>query len=268
MENYERKLDAEVTRWCRVHSDPIFIGDYFLADGNSEKTANATATFVRFGGRHYAITCAHVLDIADDKRAQSAYGRETLRLMAGKAALNFSSFGPDGQRSSFIRLDEDGYALDLGIAAIDGYWALLCGEKQKEAIDLDEWQEPPWEKIELGAAAGYATLRKRRSGKMVETDMPVAYADLHTPLGPDTREFTLHSTLEEPHGVYFSGMSGGPIVGCWDDRFLPIGIVFEGEPSSPREGESLFAGANDILIRGLLLTPSRFERWLDRAQLQ
>mgnify|MGYP003650082218 CR=1 FL=1 len=53
-------------------------------------------------------------------------------------------------------------------------------------------------------------------------------------------------------------------MGCWDKEFAPIGLIFEGSPSSREQKEDVFslAGPTDILIRGLLLTPDRFAEWL------
>lgn len=263
MSDKEQEMRVEISQWCRLRSDPVFIGDYFLADGHSEQTINATATFVKFGGRYYACTCHHVQEIVDKQKVEGEHGRVTLQIMAGKSVLNLSAFRADGLQTVLNRPEEDGYPIDLCIANISSHWQLLQREKGKKAIDLDGWHEPPWEKIEMGAAAGYATHGKRRAGKFVETDMPLVIAESHSQLGPQTREFTMRSTLDEPHGIYFSGMSGGPIVGCWDDKYLPIGFVFEGEPSSPRKEASIYTGPNDIFIRGLLLTRDRFAGWLD-----
>ena len=185
-------------------------------------------------------------------------------LMVGRVVINLSFFTADGLRSALRGPTvDDGYEIDVCICEIDSHWELLQAHKDKEAIDLDEWTEPPWQETRMCAAVGYADEHKTTQGGQVATPMPVVIAELQSKLSAEAREFTLSSTLDEPHGMHFSGMSGGPIIGLWGEAdYKPIGLIFEGYPSSGDAPASELVGPNDILVRGLLLTPERFNSWL------
>jgi hypothetical protein len=49
---------------ARACTDPLWIQHRFLATGHGETTDNGTATFIKFEGRHYLCTCAHVVEAA------------------------------------------------------------------------------------------------------------------------------------------------------------------------------------------------------------
>ena len=78
----------------------------------------------------------------------------------------------------------------------------------------------------------------------------------------------------------FSGMSGGAVYAIEaserheveDDELFPVGIVYEGSPSTHRmreqEGEQAAAAIfsdRDIFVRALKLTPDIFDDWLERS---
>lgn len=263
----QEDLQATLSRICRKYTAPVFLHDYFLASGHNEKTPNGTVTFVRFRGHHFACTCRHVLAEKDDKAVMgTAVRNPTAALMLGNAVINFSSFTVEGLRSSFSSPPSGGdYEIDVSIASCDLYWGAPNVAQEKEAIDLDSWREPPWEEIKYCAAAGYANEGKWMEADKVVTPMPLAIAEVISRISGDSREFTLHSSLGEPHGIYFSGMSGGPILAVLGEtEFLPIGLIFEGYPSSSAVPESVFAGPKDIFIRGLTLSPTRFQSWLQK----
>lgn len=267
----KEKYENELNTFCRACSDPVYIQDYFLSDGHSEKTTNATATFIKFGGHYYACTCWHVVERMAGEGIQTDNDRMSLGLMVGKAIINLSSFHAEGLQTAFKKpngvLAND--KIDIGLANIDSCWDLLERDKGKVAIDLDHWEMPLWDDLEMCAAAGYPTEHKERSGEIVESPMTLTIAELGSTIDAIVQQFTLSSKLEEPHGFYFSGTSGGPIIGCWDKEFQAIGLIFEGSPSSQKQQEDGFslAGSTDILIRGLLLTPDRFAEWLDSAKV-
>jgi hypothetical protein len=78
--------------------------------------------------------------------------------------------------------------------------------------------------------------------------------------------------LEKPHGYYFSGISGGTLYAVEEEILVPVGIVFEGYPSTKKQAEAranstAFLDEHDIFIRALTLTPEIFEEWLRRAKL-
>lgn len=267
----KEKYEEDMNTFCRACSDPLFINDYFLKDGHSEKTPNATATFIKYDGRYYACTCRHVLEEVDRRKSEPDGNQITLSLRTDKAVINLSFFLVDGLQSAFSTPEGElaNEKIDIGLTDISSLWSVLEKHKNKVAIDLDRWEEAPWDKISMCAAAGYATEHKELSGDYVRTPMPLAIAELRSTIKADTRQFTLSSTLAEPHGIYFSGTSGGPILGCWDEAFTPVGLIFEGYPSSRKQEkqELSFLGLNDIFIRGLLLTPDRFAEWLDNAEV-
>jgi len=258
-------LEAELSRQCRSYTDPLFLQDHFLGSGHDDGTHNGTATFIKFGGHHYVCTCQHVAEsLSDDTIVGPETRHPTAALMVGKSVINLSFFTEEGiQPALRAPSDEEEYKTDVCIAGIDSHWEFLQTHKDKEAIDLDSWIEPPWHEIRMCAAAGYADEHKTALDDQVSTPMPLVTAELQSELSADTREFTLRSSLEQPHGMYFSGMSGGPIIGVWGDRdYTMIGLIFEGFPSSRTAPPSMFAGPCDLFVRGLLLTPERFGGWL------
>lgn len=258
-------LKAEMSRLCRRYTDPLFLQDHFLGSGHDHGTHNGTSTFVKYRGHHYVCTCRHVADSLGDKAIVGTETKHpTAALMVGRVVINLSFFTEDGLQSALRAPSVDNeYKIDVCIAVIESHWKFLQERKEKVAIDLDQWIEPPWQEIGMCAAAGYADEHKTTQGDHVSTPMPLVTAELQSRLSADAREFTLNSTLKEPHGIYFSGMSGGPILGMYGEgAYTPIGLIFEGYPSSKDAPQSIFAGPNDLFVRGLLLTPERFGEWL------
>ena len=95
--------------------------------------------------------------------------------------------------------------------------------------------------------------------------------------GSANRTITLNSALNDPHSWYFSGLSGGPLYfvegleerQAEDDELFPVGIVFEGYPSSgrteaveARDASAAFLTDKDLFIRALALSPPIFDEWL------
>jgi hypothetical protein len=229
-----------------------------MRTGHNAKQANGTVTFLKYKNAIFACTCRHVLN--------EVKGNLVLAVMADRMVLNFASIGPDGILSSFRRVQDS--TVDIAISPVPaGMWLLLAKKKAKQAIDLDTFNPPPWDLIKFCHAAGYPCEHKVDSGTVVRSPMPRVVAELRTTVSKGTKEFTLHSSLNEPHGFFFSGMSGGPIVGETDKGDLvPVGIVFEGAPSSKKRQRSIFAGPNDLMIRGYVLTPEVFDYWLQHLE--
>lgn len=109
----------------------------------------------------------------------------------------------------------------------------------------------------------------------------VVVAEVASQLGRTEHSITLSSTLDKPHGYYFSGMSGGPVYAVEgpqqrtveDGDLLPVGLIFEGFPSSgrpesqgTRDAASAFLTDNDLFFRALTLTPEYFDEWLAKAR--
>jgi hypothetical protein len=247
---------------CRAYSDPLFLQDHFLSTGHNETIHNGTATFVNYRGHVYGCTCQHVSDAVDDP-AITAGPHPTAALMVDRVVLNLSFWTAEGLRTALrtVTPGQGQHQVDVAIVELGHTWDMIREKKQKIAINLDEWEPPPWDDAHLCHAAGYPDEHKSADGAILSAPMTLVTAELSSKLSDSSREFTLSSQLDKPHNFFFSGISGGPILATWGDRFSPIGLVFEGEPSS-RTATSGWAGPNDILIRGILLTPQRIEEWL------
>ena len=151
---------------------------------------------------------------------------------------------------------------DVAIASLGRVWELLLEHKPKVAVDLDRWVPPPLDEVTTFYASGYPV--DLRFEDAATAALPVLLnVELASTINSDTREFALLGSLAEPHGYCLGGIAGGPIIAAWRDRFTPIGLTFKVEPSSD-DGPASWAGPKDILIRGLLLTPDRFDAWLQR----
>ena len=91
-------------------------------------------------------------------------------------------------------------------------------------------------------------------------------AHLSSNLNASEDRFTIQSKLREPSKYMLSGISGGPVFAFQSKgRIVPIGIVFEGHPSGEADGDDRplgFLTENDIMVRGLVLTPEKFAYWL------
>jgi len=252
----EQIFEDVLHKSCRSYSDPLFVQDYYLREGHNEKTTSATATFVKYGGRYYACTCRHTHEVAKKRN-------QTLSMMINNIVFDFSSSTKKGLESTFQNPQErfGENEIDVCIAPMGSNWRFFEQKKRKVAIDLDLWEPPPWKDIKLCAAAGYPDKHKKRIENEVSADMPLIIAEIASDLDQDCLSFTLSSKLENPHGFDFSGISGGPILAIWgENQFRPIGLIYE-------EG-CIFVGPNDILVRGLLMTPERFASWLDKTKLE
>jgi len=246
----------QMQKIARASCDPLWIQHRFLATGHDVTLDNGTATFIKFRNRYFICTCRHVAD--------AAKGDFVPALMAGQLILNVASCHPDGvYRQNFRFPDRDNY--DIAIAPMtDFHFGLMESRKGKAAIDLDAWEDPEWPTAGTLAAVGYLNEHKHNQADNVATPMNFAVADLASSIGPQLPTFTLSSIVDEAHGLFFSGMSGGPVfITASEDKMIPVGIIFEGGPSSGRhENPQSSIGATDIFIRAHTLTPTIFEGWL------
>ncbi|MBF0376252.1 MAG: hypothetical protein HQK72_02100 [Desulfamplus sp.] len=258
---------------------PVFFHQYFLVDGHTEKTNNATLTFFKYNNRRYMVTCLHVIDILDEKRDKTNDYWHTLSLSLGRTFLQLSDMDhsdPTKRKDVFRKITENfgEEQVDIVIAPIDDIrWSWIQSEKLKQTIDLDNWIAPKWADMDMGSVFGYPTKHKSQKGDYVASPCVTIFAEIVSNLNENSNQITLFSTLEKPHGYYFSGISGGPIfVSSDEDRRYPIGIVYEGQPGSPKdltteESEQSIFSENDILIKGFVLTPDIFSTWIERAGL-
>jgi len=251
----------EVNGYCA----PLFLSHYYLADGHSSCTISATATFVRFRGQCYAVTCGHV------KAAASARPEWTAKLRAGPAFLNLSNWSSTGLTPT-LREIGDGKQVDISLCALPEHWLdFMARDKPKKPIDLDHYREPRWDRMTYGLAIGFPDREKSDDGHHVRSPMVEVVAEFASAMGPDALTFTMQSQLNEPTPYKLSGMSGGPIFAL-DDKGapLPIGIIFEGYPSGLENDASpgqQILNERDVLIRGHLICPEIFARWLQDAGL-
>ncbi|THD49362.1 MAG: hypothetical protein E7774_01600 [Bradyrhizobium sp.] len=241
--------------------DPLWIQHRTLAGGHDKTIDNATATFIKFRDHNFICTCAHVVE--------AAKGDLVPALMVGQLVLNVASYHVDNVYRHNFRFP-DRTEFDIAIAPLDAsYWNLLQTKKAKTAIDLDAWEEPEWLTTDTFVAVGYFNEHKYNHEGKVATPLGLVAAEAASSMGAELPKFALSSRLNTPHGYYFSGMSGGPIfLPVSADKMLPVGIVFEGGPSSGRhKARSTLIDPTDILIRAYTLTPLIFEDWLSRTGL-
>ncbi len=118
---------------------------------------------------------------------------------------------------------------DIAIARIDSIWPMLTEKKNKKAIELNPWPTVTLPE-EIGyLAAGYFNEHKFTIEKKLAVQLALVFAEAASNMSAQSPTFSLHSTLKQPHGYYFSGMSGGPIFLPQEaDKLLPVGIVIEG----------------------------------------
>lgn len=249
-----------IARRC---SDPLFIQSRTLL-GRDEHTPNGTATLVQIDGAVYVVTCRHVAGYP----ASIGDPHVTCALMADKMVLNLSEITAEGVRSSFgeVAADFSDRERDIAILPLaEHLWKHYGARKAKRPLNLDAWREPPWADIKWCAVAGYPTYHKQVQGDQLASPMVVSIVETAGGIDPENASFTLSSQLPEPSPYYFSGISGGPVFGLTDDEIWPVGIVYEGHPSTPADARpaEAFLGPTDLFFRGLLLTPCIFRRWIE-----
>jgi hypothetical protein len=197
---------------ARSQTDPLFLQDAFLFGGHDTDTKNATASFVQFEGKQYAVTCRHVLEVVEHRnKTQSTSRFPTLALVVGRLVLNLSFFQAEGIQYAFRTPEpnKDEEPLDLAIADISGvHWGLLEQRKGKRAIDLDNWLEPRWARAETMVAAGYPDEHKRivpvDGEERLGAPCGLATARIHRKIDRHQKFAEMWSTLEEPHGYFLA----------------------------------------------------------------
>lgn len=87
-----------LVRWkseATANCAPLYIQDAYLFGGYDASTKNATATFVKFGGRYYACTCRHAVDVVNKRRDTGTSPLPTLALGLKKGFINLSWIDTD-----------------------------------------------------------------------------------------------------------------------------------------------------------------------------
>ena len=273
----ETRESDENIRLARSQTDPLWLQDHFLGTGHDVTTRNGTASFVSFKGRQFAVTCRHVMESASDPDVVTGAPNPTVALHIDETVLNLSFFTATGLHVTLRAPDAERreQEVDVAIAELTGsYWGLLTGKKGKKAIDLDNWREPNWPAVKMCVAVGYPEehkeIRTIADREKIAAPMLSITAEVAGPLGRDQRIITLSSRLDEPHGYYFSGISGGALYTS-EDGLVPAGIVFRGYPSTKMEetrrmNSPAVLDNKDIFIRALTLTPEISQEWLSRAK--
>ncbi|WP_133480300.1 trypsin-like peptidase domain-containing protein [Cognatilysobacter segetis] len=281
-------LDAQVKPICA----PLFATGQYGVGGHTETSINATATFVKYRERIYAVTCHHVL-----AAFLAAAVKQKLpfvpSLHNGRAILHLGTYGPNGsfawsfrscrsfptaeeivhddQAATLARDRSNADLPDIAIAEITSVWPSLIQQRNARALDLDTWEQPDWSETQsVWVAFGYPDGHKYEQDGKLAVPMPKVRAEQQTSRLDQRESFVLCSPLGEDHGWGFSGMSGGPIFAPHKtkDCFYFAGITYEGSPGlRDAEGDDeAFLTKADILLRGYLISPAAFERWLELAQ--
>jgi hypothetical protein len=268
----------------RRNSDPVWLQDYLLHTGHDANTRSGTATFVKRKGTHYVCTCRHIMESIRDPKVVPNAKFPTLALAIGKTFINLARMTANGPELIMRApgTETEHAKTDIAIAPLDaGTWHLLATKKNKRAIDLDHWQEPDWSRVRFGLAFGYPDEHKKTVSAncvdQVANQLIDVVAEVASTAGKANRTITLNSALADPHSWYFSGLSGGPLYfvegleerQAKDNELFPVGIVFEGYPSSgrpraveARDASAAFLTDKDLFIRALALSPPIFDEWL------
>lgn len=263
-------LPDHVDKAAFKHSDPLYLSPQFLQGGHTSFKANGTATYVRYQGGVYCVTCAHIYE------EQFRVGAPLWLTLHGnnKVVWNLGHYTADGYRSNFVSLrSRDPRGPDIAIMQMSD----LLIEKQlldrgKAPIDLDVWEEPDWSVLRTPVAFGFPTEHKSDSDQHVRAPFLGVVAELARKISPSDETFLMASSLSEPNRFFFSGMSGGAVYAIADSEQHPltaIGIVFEGSPGSSAEwaarDSQSFMSRDDVQLRSQTMTPEIFGGWLAQA---
>jgi hypothetical protein len=253
---------------------PLYIQDAYLLEGYGASTRNATATFIKFSNRYFACTCRHVVERVEKRRQNRASPLPTLSLGLKASFIHLSWYSADGlQDAMTIVPREPGEEhLDLAIADITEHWDRYSAEWGSQAIEMDEqnWREPRWARAKFLTAAGWPEMGKRNvvvnGRELVRGTITLLVAEVRGGLSKGDKILMMESRLDEPHGWFFSGVSGGPIYIPQGDLMIPAGLLYDGWPQTKESKDDRYT-LNDLVIRGVVLTPANFKRWLSAAKL-
>ena len=274
----------------RRQTDPVWIKDY-SAGFCRDTEPNATVTLVKRKGHHYAVTCHHVTEgRAFERKPVGMADQSTIKPHVHKQRLVLKLPHPSAEEITLdFRQPSSDFPsgpIDIAIARLyDGIWEGLSVTKKKEAIDLDSWQAPCWKDVRYCIVAGYPEqpqnkILDKHNGR-VEVQLKTVVAKVKSGLGGGALEkIVLLSELEDDHGHYFSGMSGGPVYAvegaencCFDEEeLIPVGIVCEGNPSTEAsvrgKNEGGYLTGRHLFCRALNLTPDIFDAWIEGIGLR
>ena len=259
-------LYVEISEFARPYVEPLFLQDFFFRSGRSAATSTATGTFVRRREQLYCVTCSHVVEAVRSSKFDHDKSAGVLALALNAGAIMLGTSKASCFASPVAPLHQP--AADIAIARIPlGDWDTLKRDRERVAyVDLDSFEAPDFEAIESCAAVGFPDKRKVNRDGRIKTGLAVAVAGLTRPLSDGVSVFQLHSESDAPHGVGFSGMSGGLVLGLVGMHdYVPVGILFEGAPSGEEESAGAIGSPCDIFFRCHLLTPSIFDQWIEHT---
>lgn len=256
----------EILHFAQPYIKPLFLQDFFFRTGRSATTPTATGTFVHRKGQIYCVTCRHVVDAVASPyfNTQTSKGALALALDAGAIVLGTPKQSCFASPVQALQQPE----IDVAIARIPwGDWDTLKRDRERLAyIDFDTFKASDYSKFLSCGAVGFPDKRKEDRDGRIKVGIAVAVVGLTRPINTHESTFQLHSKLDQPHCVGFSGMSGGLVLGIASrDEYVPFGIVFEGSPSGEEEYMGSIVGPRDIFLRCNLLTPEIFDGWLERT---
>jgi hypothetical protein len=250
-------------------TEPLYLSEHFMRDGHSAEKANGTMTYIRFEGHLFGVTCAHVYFQQYD---ESGIAGKCLTAFGDRVVYQFGTWVESGYKSHFRSMRNssgDTSNPDIAIVFLDeAYESIHMSRKSKSAINLSAMEEPNWKSANMCMAAGFPTEHKTQTEQIVSAELLQVIAECTTPISPGREKFSLFSCLSEPHNVYLSGMSGGPIFcdSVNEEELALVGIIFEGTPGSSEQwrarGESSFYTGNDVHISGYTVTAEIFRGWL------
>ena len=259
------KIEEDLHKQIRKICAPLFLGD-IGGTNHTEKTDNATLTFVKFNEQYHLCTCKHVIDTADKKNMCPQIWGEHKNWTFSVHINDDKNWENNKILSSFKKVS----GVDIAILTIHlEEIQELIDEKELDFIDLDNFITPEYSQITMLHAFGWLNEHKEHCDNYLVTKLAGSRVEVTSTLDPCSEKFFLCSTLPEEHHLFFSGMSGGPVI--YHDRennvFYPVGIVFEGTPGShliEKNDESFFSG-KDVVYSCLTLTPEIFSYWLNNA---
>jgi len=254
-----------------THCEPVYLLPNRRGVTHSELSESATLTYVKYNGKHYAVSCAHVAEAQEPGKKKgrlllpTVWGKN-VRAFAFRAGSGYPVAGefkfPDKPRAQHS-------GLDIAIAKLSPEFVRShLPDKEKVPLDLDHWERPDWTQLRTCAALGYPNRAKSRSGDVIGAKLLFTILELQSTAMDDREEFTLVSTIPESAGTSLSGISGCAVY-CLlkDGRMAPIGIVYEGTPgdSSQPKAEGSFYRPQDFQVHAYALNPTVFARWLRLA---
>ena len=177
-----------------------------------DNVPSGTVTFLKCGGRHFALTCSHVVDSCRTRNAEAGEQRYNLRTLVSRSRVVVDRFVQPNCEFGQPRPD-------VAIREVKPDYVHALG---KLAFDLDSAYSPP-AGLQHAIAVGFPTNMKYQQpgpSRTYRIAMPHAVVVAELSGGTPKERFHLFSELDTPlKDRSFSGMSGGPIFWSTDRRY-------------------------------------------------